>query len=392
MTTLISLLSTSLYAEEKHLLLVEGTSWLPIMPKNLIENHDTIKELPFSGFIMVGNTYTNEVMKSNSKLNYDQVWKEVKGLKNLYENKHNFLQINIHFPGDFWDNNTWEQVKENFSIVAKVAKDLNFKGIVFDDETYRNVDNKMTNFKFPTKDELTKDSASWERKGSEESSTFDKYAYRNSKYTFEEHSNQIISLFKEIMEEMVKVNSELTLLVYHGPALSHHNSNKDNQLIVDLGLPRAHEHLGAIFTGFKQGLSKNAQLYDMGESYRYREDAHFKNSYEWRKHNIAKDAYNDDLNSNYQWVVPHKDRYTWSKDVNVGFMVFNKGQESTLEEFDTRNTSSIEEIGETLKKALEYSDKYTIFYSEEQDWLLPNQKYPLQKGWMEMMEEVYKNK
>ncbi len=390
--TILSLFLTSLQAKEKYLLLSQGNEWLPMMSKNLIENHDTIKNLPFSGFIMVGDTFTHEVMKPKTKLDYQTVWNEVKGLKNLYRDKHNFLRVDIHFPADYWDKTAWEQVRKNFAIVAQVAADLHFKGIAFDDEVYRDNDRKMINFKFPTKKELNKKSTAWERKGSESDPMFDEHAYRNPKHTFKEHSDQVTSLFKEIMESMVKVNPNLTVLVYHGPALSHPNSNKDNRLIVELGLPRAHELLGAIFTGFKEGLDKNATLYDMGESYRYRADKHFKNSYQWRKYNIAKDKYNNDLNSSYQWVVPPKDRASWSKDVNVGFMVFNKGQKSSYKEFDTRNKSTVNDIKATLKKALKYSDKYAIYYTEEQDWLRKKTKYPVTKEWMKMMQEVYKYK
>jgi hypothetical protein len=387
----LSLLFSSLHAQEKALILAEGNTWLPMMPKNFVENHKEIKKLPFSGFVMVGNTFTHKVMKPKSKLDYNQVWSELKDLKNLYKEKQIFLKINIHFPADYWDTKAWSNVKENFKIVAKVINDLNLTGIAFDDEVYRDVDRQMINFKFPTYATLNKNSTAWERKGSEKDPTFDEFAYRNPKYTFKEHCDKLTSLFKEIMEAMVKVNPHLTMLVYHGPALSHKNSNRDNQLIVNLGLPRAHELLGPIFTGLKEGVSKDATLYDMGESYRYRRDTHFKNSYQWRKYNIAKDDYNNDLNSSYQWIVPKKDRKSWSKDVHVGFMVFNKGQKSNYKEFDTRNHSTINDIKSTLKKALKYSDRYVIYYCQEQDWLLPNQKYPLKKGWMEMLRELYKD-
>ena len=390
---ILSLLLSSLQAKEKYLLLFQGGAWLPVVPPNLIANHKHIKSLPFSGFVVPGNTYSHKVMQSKTKLNYKDVWNEVKGLKNLYKNKQNFLLVHIHFPADYWDKEAWEQIVKNFAIVAQVAADLNFKGIVFDDEPYTNVDQKMVNFKFPTKKELDENSTEWERKGSEESPNYDKYAYRNPKYTFKEHSEKITSLFKEIMKGMVKVNPNLTLLVLLGPSLSHPNSNKDNLLIVNLGLPREHELLGAIFTGFKEGLGKSASLYDMGESYKYREDKHFKNSYTWRKENIAKDKYNHDLNSSYQWLVPKKDRYSWRKEVNVGFMVFNKGQKSNFKEFDTRKRSTATDIKKTLEKALKYSDKYAIYYCEEQDWMIPNTTtYPIKKEWMRMMKEVYKEK
>lgn len=388
------LLSTPLLAQEKHLILAEGNTWLPMMPKNLIENHNTIKKLPFSGFVMVGNSYTNRVMEANETLTYQEVWSEVKGLETLYQNKHNFMQINILFPADFWDDKAWSRVTQNFAIVAKVAKDLNFKGVVFDDEAYSKTALKMINFKFPTQKEVAQNPnhyQAWEKQGAQES-WVDRNAYRNPNYSFKEHSEKITSRFKTIMQSMVKAYPNLTLLVYNGPSFSHENSNKKSIIVTDVGLPREHEHMGAIYTGFKQGLDANATLHDMGESYRYREDRHFNNAYQWRKYEMAQDVFNDDLNSSYQWIVPKEERASWSAESKVGFMVFNKGQESNYKEYDTRKRATLKDIKASLQKALHYSDNYVIYYCQDQDWLLPNQKHPLPEAWRAMMEEVYQNK
>ena len=118
------LLPNLLIAKEKQLILAEGNSWLPMMPDNLVVNYNRIKELPFDGFVIVGNSYTDKVMKSGVKLTYRDVWSEVKGLKNLYGDKKNFMRINMDFPEDFWNNRAWRRVTDNFVIVARVAKDL----------------------------------------------------------------------------------------------------------------------------------------------------------------------------------------------------------------------------------------------------------------------------
>jgi hypothetical protein len=387
----ISLFMSLLHSEGKQLIIAEGNGWFPHMPKNLIAQHDYVSKLPFSGFTMVGNSYTDKVMERNKKVTYKSVWEEVKGLNGLYEKKENFLQVNIHFPGDFWDDKAWEQVNKNFEVVAEVAKDIGFKGIIFDDEPYSKSAQKMINFKFPTKSEIAKHNkkyAAWEKKGSE-AKWVDEDAYRNPKYTFKEHINKVTSRFKEIMSRAVKKYPDLTMLVYLGPALSHENSNKNYPIIIDLGLPRNHEFHGAMFTGLKQGLSKDASLHDMGESYKYRKNKHFGNAYQWRKQDIAKDKYNDDLNASYHWVVPKSERKSWEKEVGVGFMVFNIGQKSTYDEYTTLDTSSVKDIGETLKKALHYSDKYVIYYCHEQAWLNPKKKYHIEDEWMKMMKEVY---
>jgi len=390
--TLIFLLSSPLVAKGKHLILAEGNDWLPLLPKNLIEHHQAIEKLPFSGFVMVGNSYTNRVMKKDEKLLYEYVWYEVKGMKNLYKEKqHNFMQINLDFPADFWNDEAWEQTSKNFSVVAKVAKELGFKGIVFDDEPYSQSALRMSNFRFPSKQEVASNPQSfedWEKKGSE-LNWVDKLSYRNPNHTFQEHMQKVTERFKAIMQVMCSAYPNLTVMVYNGPSYAHENSNRLNTTVTDVGLPREHEYKGPIFLGLKEGLENNATLHDMGESYRYRKDRHFKNSYRWRKYDIANDGYNDFLDSTYQWLVPKAERASWQKDVQVGFMVFNKPQSSNYEEFDTTETSTLADIKQTLQKALKYSDNYVIYYAQEQDWLLPNQQYPLKERWMEMMKEVY---
>ncbi|CAA6811817.1 MAG: Unknown protein [uncultured Sulfurovum sp.] len=390
---IIFILSSILLAKEKHLILAEGNGWFPHMAENLIENHATISQLPFSGFVVVGNSFTDLVMKKNQTVTYKKVWQELKGLKNLYKRqRHNFLQINIHFPADFWNNKAWNRVAQNFAVVAQVSKDLGFKGIVFDDEPYTQSAKQMVNYKFPTLEEikLKPNKYTTHQKQGAEPKWVDQHAYSNKKYSFQQHMNQVSLQFKKIMSAMTDAYPELVTLVYLGPSLSHSNSNKNYPVVIDMGLPRENEYHGAIFTGLKQGLQKEASLHDMGESYKYRKNADFGYAYQWRKKDIAKDKYNDTLNPNLHWVLPKSERLSWSNDVQVGFMVFNKGQKSSYDAFTTLDKSSVHDIEKTLYKALKFSDEYVIYYCEEQDWLLPNKKYPLPHSWMKMMHRVYK--
>lgn len=388
------ILINPLFAKEKKLILAEGEGWFSHMARNMVPNHKYIEKLPFSGFTVVGNSYTNLVMKKGEKLSYNDIWNELKGMKNLYKNKEIFLQVNIHFPADYWDNKAWEQVSKNFALVAQVAKDLGAKGIVFDDEPYSTEAQKMLNFKFPSKKEIKKNPkkfTQWEKDGAEWA-WVDENAYRNPRYTFKEHVSKVTLRFKDIMSRMVKAYPNLTMLVYLGPSLSHENSNKNYPIIINMGLPREHELHGAIFTGLKQGLGKNASLHDMGESYKYRKNKHFGFAYQWRKYDIAQDKYNNDLNPNHQWIVPKSERANWANEVGVGFMVYNIPQKSDYPEYNTMHTSSMQDIGNTIKKALHYSDEYVIYYCHKQDWLYPNHKFPLPKGWMKMMQEIYAKK
>ena len=381
-----------LIATQKHLILSQAGKWSPQMVENHLKNQSYIKRLPFTGYVLVGNSYTHQVMSPNQVVSYEDVWEEMKGLKNLYKLKRdNFLEIYIKFPADFWDDKAWRQVSKNFAVVAKVAKDLGFKGIIFDDEPYSKDAFKMSNFKFPTKEEIEKNPLKykqWEKSGSQ-SSWVDKDAYRNPLYTFKEHMEKVTLRFKDIMLAMSKVSPSLTVLVYNGPAYAHPKSYP-KKIIIGVGMSREHEYKGAMFLGFKEGLRFQVSLHDMGENYRYRQKKHFDNAYNWRKYSIASDKNNDDLDPSFQWRVPVSERRSWEKEVNVGFMVYNKGQDSSLAEFDTRNNSSIPSIYQTLTYALDKSDRYVVYYtSPEQNWLIPDSKFPQKKEWRAMLEKVF---
>jgi len=383
--------------KKKHIILAQGDDWTPLLAENLIKNHSSIEKLPFSGFIMLGNSFTDDTMRKNEILTHKWVWKEVHGLKNLYKEKtENFLRVNIQFPGDFWDDTIWTKVRKNFGMVARVAKELGFKGIALDDEGYGSLNKRMINFKFPSKSEVKaspNDYTYWEKAGSDYD-WVDKYSYRNPDYTFKEHMDKVTSRFKEIMIEMQKEENypNLTMLVYFGPSIAHTNVNKENLIITDLGKPKQQEYKGAMFLGLKEGIKNNTALHDMGENYKYRKDKHFENSYLLRKHKIASNLYNDDLNAKYQWKIPKKDRLSWASKVNIGFMVFNKGEKSHYLEYDTRENSTAQNIQYALKKALKYSDKYVIYYCQDQDWLRPKKDLSFPKEWYKMMQELYEQK
>jgi len=390
---LLIILPYMLLANHKHLILSQGGHWSPKMVENHVKNRAYIESLPFTGYVIVGNSYTHGVMTPNRVVSYDDVWEEMKGLKNLYKIKRdNFLEIYLKFPADFWDDKAWQQVSRNFAVVAKVAQDLGFKGIIFDDEPYSKDAIKMSNFKFPNREEIAKNPLkykNWEKSGSQPS-WVDKDAYRNPQYTFKEHMAKVTMRFKDIMLAMSKVAPSLTVLVYNGPAYAHPKSY-EKRIIVGVGMAREHEYKGAMFLGLKKGLRFQVTLHDMGENYRYRQKKHFDNAYNWRKYNMASNSNNDDLDANFQWTIPVEERRSWENEVNVGFMVYNKGQNSSIAEFDTRNNSSIASISKTLTYALEKSDKYVVYYtSPEQNWLIPHSKFPHKKEWKKMLEKIYK--
>jgi len=379
---------------KKQLILHQKGHWLPSMSGNFASRADYINTLPFSGYTMVGNSYTNRVMESNTTLlPYSYIWDEVKAVKDLYPTKSNFLAVHMHYPGDFWDDAVWNNVIANFKTLAKVAKDLGFRGILYDDEAYDVESHKMINY----------DKGEW----------YDDTAYKNPNKTFVEHSAKITSRFKQIMEAMVSEYNAIDVLYYHSPVEGHIEANHGidgHPVVVNVGLERQHEWMGAMFLGLKQGLSPQATLHDMGEDYRLRTQKHFDDAYTWRKHTIASDATNDAVDATQHWVIPQAERATWAKDVHVDFMVSNEPLASeAYPEFDTTNTVELDDMKTTLERALDKSDKYVTYYSASSsdnkggliqlDWLNDpathaddGSAYGLEPAWKAMVQDVYNTK
>ena len=379
----------------KQLILHQKGHWLPSMAGNFASRAAYINSLPFSGFTMVGNSYTNRVMEPNTPLlSYSYIWNEVKDVKGLYPAKSNFLVVHMHFPGDFWDDSVWNNVIANFKTLAKVAKNLGFRGIIYDDEPYDLESHKMNNYKHGNE---------W----------FDDNAYKNPNYTFAEHSAKITARFKQIMEAMVSEYPAIDVLYYHSPVEGHIKANRGingHPVVVNVGLERQHEWNGAMFLGFKKGLSHQATLHDMGEDYRLRSQTHFDDAYTWRKHTIASNAINNAVDATQHWIVPQEERATWADEVHVNFMVSNEPLASAdYPEFDTTNSVGLNDMKTTLERSLDKSDKYVIFYSASSsdnkggliqlDWLNDpaimaddGTPYGLNPAWKTMVEGVYDNK
>ncbi len=380
---------------KKQLILHQKGHWQPSMAGNFATRAAYINSLPFSGFTMVGNSYTNRLMEPNAPLlSYAYIWNEVKDVKDLYPTKSNFLAVHMHFPGDFWDDAIWNNVIANFKTLAKVAKDLGFSGIIYDDEPYDLESYKMHNYKHGNE---------W----------FDDNAYKNPNYNFVEHSAKISARFKQIMEAMISEYPTIDVLYYHSPVEGHIEADtgiNGHPVVVNVGLERQHEWNSAMFLGFKQGLSHQASLHDMGEDYRLRTQAHFNDAYNWRKHSIASNATNNAVDATQHWILPQAERASWADEVNVDFMVSNEPLVSVAyPEFDTTNSVGLNDMKTTLERALDKADSYVVFYSASSsdnkggliqlDWLNDpaimsddGTPYGLNPAWKAMVEAVYANK
>ncbi len=420
----MSIFSSSVFAE-KHLVFLDGyLGWEYSMPEYLKNNHNAIENLPFSGRSVVGNSYTSYVMSADpnvNKVTYQRVWNEVGILKDVFKKKKdNFLRINVDFPGDFWNDAAWTRTTKNFANVAKAAKNIGFKGILFDDEVYTSAQHLkayyMSNFKFPRPQQVIDNPANyaeWQRKGSQDARgptpwmdynctinrkkyvNSENCAYSNPNHTFKEHMEKLASRFKGIMEAMQVQFPDITILVLHGPATAHPKTNIQGHMIKPNSLYQAEEYKGAMFVGFKEGLNNQASLHDLGEFYEYTTDSHFENAYQWRKFDIASEQYNADVDDTYQWKIPANQRASWSDDVDVGFMISDYDHTPTRGGYNTQGLCTPADVESRLTKALARTDDYVIFYPDssisncDDDIRWADVSRPVDARWLNMMNRVY---
>lgn len=334
--------------ERKYLLLQQSENNISaISVPSLIRGLDKINRLPFNGVVVYGKSFTDKIMR-NQDVEYQEVLDELQPLRESnISNIEIFLLVNIDFPGDFWDSNIWNRVTKNFSNLAKVAKELGFKGLVIDTTPKSKNAYKMINFRFPSVEDIEKNSTifdSWEIKGAKYYRS-QHFGYRNRGYSFLEHIKRVTQLFRKIMVTISTNYPDITLLVYSGVDL---NQNRE--------LPNVYKK--ALFLGLQRGADERSSLYDMAfVNPKFTKEIHFQNSYFWRKYGVAEDRYNDDLNSSWQWKIPKSDRKGWVERVRVGFVI------------DTKVVKRVRQITSSIVKALKYSDGYVILFSNRENWL-----------------------
>jgi hypothetical protein len=420
---LLGFIGTQVRAEN-HLIFLDGyLGWHNSLPPYLVEHHTAFEDLPFSGFVVVGNVFTSYVMSADPNSNhvtYERVWNEVGSLKDVFQVKtDNFLRINLDFPGDFWDDAAWEKTTRNFAAIAKAANNIGFKGILFDDEPYASgqhvLANYMSNFKFPKRADVLAHPERFEQWERDESLTnrgdwmdytcyidgvkeenSERCAYRNPDHSFKEHMDKVALRFKVIMQAMQAEYPEITVLVLHGPASAHPETNIPGHNIKPNGVFETNEYKGAMFLGFKEGLTGNASLHDLGEFYAYSTDQHFRDAYQWRKQDIASQEYSQDLDDTYRWMIPINQRANWSSKVGVGFMVSDYGRPYfSRGGYDTEGLCTPADVESRLVNAFNNTDDYVVFYSDsnlsecETDIRWLDVSAPVKPAWLAMMQAVY---
>lgn len=296
-------------------------------PAVIIKNIATIEASPFSGMFI--NSVVGWHIMSGRPIGYDSIYNEFAVLKGAFKKfDANFIYVFNDFPGDFWDDGAWSITARNFANIAKVAKSLGFKGLIYDNEEY-----------LPKK---------WMNYGE---------SYKNPAYDLNQHRDQVMLRGKQIMQAVTQEFPAIEIFTYHGPYLSEPNYHIPLANIKQAGAWDDQELLGPFFVGMMQGKGKYATIIDGGEQYQYRTKADFKQSYDLRKYEIASEETNS-------WFIPYQQRVDWPNNINISFGVFNR---QWLPDYPM----TPEIMTATLTNALKYTDRYVWYYTEEDSWLEP---------------------
>ena len=296
-------------------------------PAVIVNNIPHIESQPFDGMFI--NSVAGWNLMNGQSVSYDSIYNEFAMLKGKFKKfRYNYLYIFNNYPGDFWDDTIWGITAQNFANMARVAKELGFRGVIYDNEEYR-----------PKK---------WLNYGE---------SYRNPKYDLLQHRDQVILRGKQIMEAMVKVFPAIEVFTYHGPYLSEPNYKIPSVIMQQAGSWDSSELLGPFFVGMMLGKGDSGTIIDGGEVYQYRTAKDFKNSYDMRKYEIASEETNS-------WFIPYKLRLNWPNQINISFGVFNV-QWLPAYPMDAAIMKT------TLINALKFTDKYVWYYTEDDSWLEP---------------------
>jgi hypothetical protein len=286
----------------------------------ILENLEHINALPFDGFTI--NLPASWSANSPGTVLTEAAIREwLVPLAGFNRGKDNWLLIENDNPGDVFDDAVWAQVTANWRLLAKVAEETGFKGILFDNEEYQGMwDN------FP-----------------------EEYPNPVPGKTMEDYRDQAAIRGREIMEAIAEVFPDAKVAVAHGPYVS-----------VPQGIPGfpafpnqsgdwdQQELSGAFFTGLLEGLGAQMRLVDGGELYALRSAADFAASFEYR---------NNILPGVIPWEVDADALANWADRVDQGHMVYT-------DEYPEGYVNTPQNIVRTLLNAFDHSESAVFLFME----------------------------
>ena len=305
---------------------VSGSLYNP-KPDNIAANIGIFESLPFDG-MTIEMTSANATMQG-APISYQTYYDELSPVRGKFTKfTQNFVLVKSQKPGDLFDNAAWNTTAQNFANLARAAKDVGLKGIMFDNEEYFAA--KWTNFP-------------------------EDYGAAPS-HTYSEYRTKARQRGTQVMQAIVAQYPNITMFgSLHGPYESEPLTPSVTMGIV--GSAEFRELSGPFFAGLAQGMGAQATLIDGGETYDYRTPSQFSASYRWRKFDIASSATNSAF-------IPSSLRQDWSSKVNIAYGVYPL----TYPTGYTMNPSIMEYA---LGNALQRTDQYVWLFNEGVNWFEP---------------------
>ncbi len=297
--------------------------------QSILENRAYIESLPFEGMVINIPASWN-AMTPGVVVDEADVRRWLVPLTDFNANKFNYLVIENDRPGDLFDDTAWDQATANWRVIAKVAAETGFRGILFDNEEYQgHWDN------FP-EDVAAEDAA----RGV--------VAYQA----------QAQARGAEIMQAVMEVFPSARIAVAHGPYLSVPTTPEEPPAIrLQAGDWEDQELSGPFFTGLVQGAAPGVTVIDAGELYALRTADDFSASF----------AYRNALRPLIPWPLSSELAKTWAARVDAGHMIYTDTfPEGVPQAPDTLTT--------TLQNALLHSEGAVFVFTETEhaDFFIPD--------------------
>ena len=102
----------------------------------ITQNEAHIDTLPFDG-ITVNIPAGWSAMSPGSCITRADLITWLEPLRAFNQGRANWLTIEVDDPGDVFNTAAWARVVQNWKLMAEVARDMGFDGILFDNEEYQ---------------------------------------------------------------------------------------------------------------------------------------------------------------------------------------------------------------------------------------------------------------
>ncbi len=285
-----------------------------------------MEQFPFDGLVFhangnKGGNFTWEMWGSR-RFNLDEFKEAIEDLKatDFRRITDLFLRVNVT-PGkaDWFDDQAWATVLNNFGVAAQVAKQCRCRGFMFDVEQY-------------------------------EGKLFD-YRQQKQKKTFPEYQRQVRQRGREWMQAVTKEFADITVLLPFGYSAAHRRGRAKDRAQVSYGL------LADFLDGMLDACSKETNIVDAWEpSYPYKEQKQFEEAYQTIKQKAL------------DWTaVP--DKYRSQVKAGFGIWMDNDWRKKgwNLTDF-SKNHFGPAQFENAVRSALRVSDEYVWIYTEQPRW------------------------